>query len=1686
MKKLLAFTLSAMMVFSNTFFVKAQAQEIPVVQEVNNEESLQEEQTEKPVLPSDESGVTSDNEAVEREETVDETEEEQGDISDENGLLPDLNEQEKDNLFPEETLENEKDTEDIEDTEILPQNQGSEEKTPILVTSEDVLNYLYIEHTDDGEVKNIVVSMGEDSFEIESASMVIETEEGEIALDASALSGNAALFSGDFSADITSDQIKMIKYSDAGDIYELPLNNQDLDSVELSLGGDTTESAEPEVTEEIVTFDADGNPTEQKTIADAIDAATAAQEDQTDGISMYAASSDTRAVQNTVIVLDPGHDASHAGARANGLNEETLTLKIAQYCKAALEQYPNVKVYMTRSGSGCPFPGTSSADCNANRVTYAKNVGADVYVSIHLNSSPSASAGGAEVYYPNSNYLNWVGNEGKELASKIESQLSALGLENRGIKIRNSADGTTYPDGSLADYYGVIRRSKLEGIPAVIVEHAFLTNTSDASKFLNNEAGLKKLGEADAKGIADYFGFSKQTVKFSYSAASAKQNTTSQSLIDVSVSGIAPNDKLSKVRFAVWSETNGQDDLQWYDIQSNSSGNYSTQIDIKNHNMDDGLYHIDVYVTDIYGNSSGLANLSCNIVGYAGMKNADYMITADPMQKEYTVGLKNLKVTGVKTVKLAVWSSENGQDDLIWYSAGKTASGTYVATIPIKNHKTEGKYYVDAYATLNAGGEVPLGSATFEVTGPSMKYVITSQMNEDAGTYNIDMRLPTAPSGLASVRTAVWSKSDQSDMHWYEAKKLSNGNYVAYANIANHKYNYGTYNIHVYATDNNGINKFLGKTTVTINKPTLAISAVGNSSQTQYTVTASGLGLVSGLKSVQFAVWSEVNGQDDIRWYNADKTNGRWIYTIPISNHKSEGKYKVHAYIVMENGTKQYVGQTAFEVTGPSMRYVITTQMNEDAGTYNIDMRLPESPSGIVSIRAAVWSKSDQSDMHWYQANKLSNGNYVAYANIANHKYNYGTYNIHVYATDNNGIDKFVGKTTVTINRPEAKISAVGNSSQTQYTINASGVGYESSLKGVQFAVWSTANGQDDIQWYSANKTNGRWMSTVPINRHKTEGKYNVHAYVILGNGVRQYVGQTTFEVTGPSMRYVITTQMNEDAGTYNIDMRLPESPSGIASIRAAVWSKSDQSDMHWYQANKLSNGNYVAYANIGNHKYNYGTYNIHVYATDNNGIDKFVGKTTVTINRPEAKISAAGNSSQTQYTINASGVGYGSSLKGVQFAVWSTANGQDDIQWYNAIKTNGRWMSTVPISRHKTEGKYNVHTYVLLGNGIRQYVGQTTFEVTGPSMKYVITTQKNADTGTYNIDMCQPTSPSGIASIRAAVWSKSDQSDMHWYEAKKLSNGNYVAYANIVNHKYNYGTYNIHVYAADNNGIEKFVGKTTIAFERPNTKLTATGNSSQTQYTITATGVGYGSALKGVQFAVWSDVNGQDDICWYDASKIGARWEYTVPISRHGSVGTYQVHMYGVMLDGSRVFMGNTTFFVEGYEIMGTTGVTREQMIRYYNQNASYPGYYAESDAPNIETFCQIYLEESQAEGVKAEVAFCQAMKETGWLKFGGDVDISQYNFAGLGATGNGAKGNSFDSVRIGVRAQIQHLKAYASTQGLNQACVDSRYTYVRKGSAPYVQWLGISENPYGTGWATARGYGINIVDRINNLKSY
>ena len=244
-----------------------------------------------------------------------------------------------------------------------------------------------------------------------------------------------------------------------------------------------------------------------------------------------------------VVVLDAGHDSSHGGASSSGYHEEHLCLRIAQYCKQELEKYNGIRVYMVRDGEACPYGGTligNNRVCNSNRVQFAKDKKADLYISFHLNSASSSRARGVSVYYPNSSYRPKVGSNGYKVADLIINQLKALGIpqNGRGVCIRNSEDGSTYPDGSIADYLAVIKGNKKNNIPAALIEHCFISNALDRWYFLSNESALKSLGVADATGIANYFGVTKASVS---KASNGKWYYYKNGNIDWSYTGLANN-----------------------------------------------------------------------------------------------------------------------------------------------------------------------------------------------------------------------------------------------------------------------------------------------------------------------------------------------------------------------------------------------------------------------------------------------------------------------------------------------------------------------------------------------------------------------------------------------------------------------------------------------------------------------------------------------------------------------------------------------------------------------------------------------------------------------------------------------------------------------------------------------------------------------------------------------------------------------------------------------------------------------------------------------------------------------------------------------------------------------------------------------------------------------------------------
>lgn len=1776
---------------------------------------------------------------------------------------------------------------------------------PILELERGFLNYIFLDETSiqAGETQNIVVSMEEDTAVIENAKLTVLLENGEEELLSSiAVSGNAVLFTKTYGEETESGtcRIASVEYASDGVMKHIDFLGLDMDPVSYSVNREEmyvvmdvpeTQADIPEV----VTIEEGLSEESADAIAEAITDAVNGVRDNTFG---------TMSVSNNwIVVLDPGHDDTHAGAHQSGLEEEDLNLKIAQYCKKELERYHGVTVYMTRAGEVCPHSGTKDpGDCNAKRVDYAKSINADIYVSIHLNSSTASSANGAEVYYPNDNYVKWIGDQGEELAQKVQKQLVELGLNDRGIKIRNSGDNTQYKDGSLADYYGVIKRSKESGFPAVIIEHAFMTNSSDVNKFLSSDSGLKKLGIADATGIAKYLELEEvppEDVDFTYTEGTVKTINEKQGSATIAFSGISPADKLAKVRFAVWGDKDGKNDLKWYTGTKVSDGNYEFTFNVSSHKLEEGIYHVTAYTVDIYGIEKELGAVELAMT----VPELEFSATSNADETVYTLNASGVTYSSsFSGVKFEVWSEEKDRDDVKTYTATKDEEGSWVYDVKISNHKSAGTYKVKLYVVTSSGTKKLIDTFTFEVNAPEIEEIVFDDLDSVKGTFKVKTKGLTTASGVSKAQVKVWTEADgKNDIKTYTMTAAEDGEYEYPVNISGHSYEYGLYNAQVYITTNTGIKKDVGTAQVELEMPECTLTAEADAEESVCRITASGVAYAGGYKEVKFEVWSEKGGKDDKKTYTAKKdADNNWYYDVKISNHKTAGVYNANTYVITKSGSKKLIKSTTFEVKEPIAENIVFEEVNSLRGSFVIRVSGLEPAPGINKVQAKVWTENggtndrktytmvkDENGDYVYEVNignhnneydiynvqivaetkagvkgtadtvstelvvpeqsietagsedesiytltgrgvsysggykevkfevwseaggkddkktytakrnsegewvydvKISNhktsgiyrvntyivktsgtkklvddtasfavtapyiegsigfeelnplrgslvlrvsglepsaaigkaeakvwcedggnkdkktytmtkdasGDYICEINVGNHNNEYGIYHAEVTMTTKSGIKGVAGNTSAELEIPEQIIGAEGNEEETIYTMTGRGVSYSGGFKNVKFEVWSEKGGKDDKKTYTAKRnSDGEWVYDVKISSHKTAGTYQVNTYIVKSSGTKKLVGNTTFEVTAPNINggSLGFEELNPMRGTLLLRVSGLEPSAAIEKVQAKVWCEDGgNKDSKTYTLTQDASGDYVYEINVGNHNNEYGIYQAEITVTTKSGIKAAAGSASAELEIPEQSIGAAANADETIFTLSGRGVSYSGGFKEVKFEVWSEEGGKNDKKTYTAKRnSDGEWVYDVKISNHKTAGTYQVNTYIVKSSGTKKLVSTDTFTVTPPSAEQIVFDNLDINAGTFTVRAENVMSVSGISKVQAKVWTEAGGTDdRKTYTMTVDENGDYIYKVNISNHKYEYGNYVSEVYVTTTTGINMSVGKESVELEVPECSLTAEGNADESIFTVTASGVSYAGGYKGVKFAVWSNVNGQDDLEWYSAKRNeDGDWVYNVKISNHKNYGVYNVHMYVVKTSGAKAKVKTITFEVEEkyYEIMGTSNVTVDQMVAYYNANATYPKYYKEnSDVETIKEFCELYKKEAEYEGVKVEVAFCQAMKETGFLRYGGDVRIEQFNFCGLGATG-GVPGNSFSSIKYGIRAQIQHLKAYASTQDLIKAKVDPRFDYVRRGCAPYVEWLGQKENPDGYGWATAKNYGYSIVDDyIKNLKTY
>ena len=413
----------------------------------------------------------------------------------------------------------------------------------VIEKNQNQINYVFVEspYLESPGIERIAVSYGDGTENIQSFSMTVESADGEREVwNASENVSNLYLFEKEYTDASQTGTYSVIGFTLTDELgtYKVKLSDYDMEALfgvneeyegideltpldEETADAQTAEQTEPAYDATVVQINSEDPNESVQEIENALENAEENTDTSSNEISVMSAISakvqsvaDTKSKSgNVVVALDPGHDSKHTGATGiGGLKEEVLTLKIANYCKEELEKYAGVSVYMTRTTSSCPYPSNKSSGGDiGDRVQAAARAGADLFVSFHLNSSSSSRSNGAEVIVPNGNWKPQVSSDGRKLAQAILNELKAVGVNMRPTSIysKDTTVNETYPDGSKSDYFSVQIYAKEAGIPGIIVEHAFLTNSGDVNSFLNSEAGLKRLGVADATGIAKYLSLSK-------------------------------------------------------------------------------------------------------------------------------------------------------------------------------------------------------------------------------------------------------------------------------------------------------------------------------------------------------------------------------------------------------------------------------------------------------------------------------------------------------------------------------------------------------------------------------------------------------------------------------------------------------------------------------------------------------------------------------------------------------------------------------------------------------------------------------------------------------------------------------------------------------------------------------------------------------------------------------------------------------------------------------------------------------------------------------------------------------------------------------------------------------------------------------------------------------------------------
>ena len=496
-------------------------------------------------------------------------------------------------------------------------------------------------------------------------------------------------------------------------------------------------------------------------------------------------------------------------------------------------------------------------------------------------------------------------------------------------------------------------------------------------------------------------------------------NDTMAGRFDVVISNVKAPNGVRTVSVPIWSETGGQDDLVWYTANRQANGTYTVNVKAADHKNSTGLYNVHLYYVQNNGQMTGVGGTTTNV--YIGKRPEDLKpsgtLTIENNNVEtgtFDAVIRNVVApTGLKEVLIPTWSDKNWQDDLVWHKAVRQSDGSYRATIKASDHKNEdGKYHVHVYYVDQADKRNYITKTTTEVHQVKPSGTLTIENNNTVtGTFDAVIRNVVAPNGLKEVLIPTWSdKNWQDDLVWHKAVLQSDGSYRATIKASDHKNEDGKYNVHVYYVDQNNQRNYITETTTEVRQARRSgtILIQNNNKDTgTFDVIIKDVYSPKGVRTVQVPTWSDKDGQDDLRWYEATRqANGDYKVSVKASDHKnSTGKYHIHLYYIQNDGSRVGVGTTTTEVefrNAQTKTQAAIKNVNATNGTYTV--AVDQAPQGrqIKNIRVAAWSKAHQENLYWYSATPTGMHTEIT-VSANNHGNEVGNYTTHVYVDYKDG-----------------------------------------------------------------------------------------------------------------------------------------------------------------------------------------------------------------------------------------------------------------------------------------------------------------------------------------------------------------------------------------------------------------------------------------------------------------------------------------------------------------------------------------------------------------------------------------------------------------------------------------------------------------------------------------------------------